>query len=355
MKSYRGVFKRGSVYWIRYADPTGKIIRESARTTNINEALKLLSKRKSEVADGKFPEKVIIKNHYFSELTDKYDEFVSIQKCYNKFKKYLIPALKMRFGRLLLRQFTSQTLEQFIVDLTREGKSTATINRYIACLKHMLHKAVDWYMVEKEVLERIQKVKPLKGEVKRLRYLNDDEINRLLSACDRHLYPIVFTALNTGMRKEEILSLKWSNIDLKNGYIHIEKSKNKERRDIPMNDSLLNLFRKMFTERRIDTDFVFVNPVTGTRLTEFKRSFHTALKKSGIKDFRFHDLRHTFASHLVMSGVDLTTVKELLGHKDIKMTLRYSHLAPEHKQKAVSVLDNIFSRQSLTLFTRDGK
>ena len=246
----------------------------------------------------------------------------------------------------MLRQFTSQTLEQFIVDLTKQGKTTATINRYIACLKHMLHKAVDWNMVEKEVLERIQKVKPLKGEVKRLRYLTSEEINKLLSVCDNSLYPIVFTALNTGMRREEILSLKWSNIDLKNGYIHIETSKNKERRDVPINASLLNLFKRMFTERRIDTDYVFVNPLTGTRLTDIKRSFHTALKKAGIKDFRFHDLRHTFASHLVMSGVDLTTVKELLGHKDIKMTLRYSHLAPEHKQKAVTVLDSIFSKQS---------
>ena len=346
MKNYKGIFKRGSVYWIRYTDPTGKVIRESARTTNINEALKLLSRRKTQVADGKFPERILIKNHYFHELADKYDEYVSIQKCYNRFKKYLIPALKQRFGRLLLRQFTSQTLEQFIVDLTKQGKTTATINRYIACLKHMLHKAVDWNMVEKEVLERIQKVKPLKGEVKRLRYLTSEEINKLLSVCDNSLYPIVFTALNTGMRREEILSLKWSNIDLKNGYIHIETSKNKERRDVPINASLLNLFKRMFTERRIDTDYVFVNPLTGTRLTDIKRSFHTALKRAGIKDFRFHDLRHTFASHLVMSGVDLTTVKELLGHKDIKMTLRYSHLAPEHKQKAVTVLDSIFSKQS---------
>ncbi|MDI1471518.1 MAG: site-specific integrase [Thermodesulfovibrio sp.] len=150
------------------------------------------------------------------------------------------------------------------------------------------------------------------------------------------------------MRKDEILSLKRNNVDLKNGYIYVETSKNGESRTIPMNDMLLSLFRKLFTERRIDTDYVFINPETGTKYQDIKRSFTTALRKAQIKDFHFHDLRHTFASHLVMSGVDLTTVKELLGYKDIKMTLRYSHLAPEHKQKAVSVLDSIFTRQSPT-------
>lgn len=342
----RGIFKRGGVYWIRYADPTGKIIRESARTKNIHEAIKLLAKRKTEVLEGKLPERIIIKNHTFNELAEKYSHWASIQRCYDKDKKYTIQELKERFNNIPLRRFTTQLVEQFQVDLIKKGLKPATVNRKLACLKHMFTKAVEWSMVEEEVLKRIRKVKLLKENNRRLRYLTEEEIQRLLNACDKHLYPIVFTALNTGMRKDEILSLKWNNIDLKNGYIHIEKTKNAERRDIPMNSELLNLFRRLFTERKLSSDYVFVNPDTNTRYMDIKRSFNHACKKAKIEDFHFHDLRHTFASHLVMKGVDLTTVKELLGHKSLTMTLRYSHLAPEHKTKAVQCLNDIFRRKA---------
>ncbi|GAB5047509.1 tyrosine-type recombinase/integrase [Thermodesulfovibrio sp. TK110] len=338
----RGIFKRGNVYWIRYADPTGKIVRESAKTKNINEAIKLLAKRKAEVAEGKYPEKIVIKNHTFQELCDKYSEWASIQRSFKRNKLYLICELKEKFGNLILRRFTTQLVEQFQVELIKQGKKPATINRKLACLKHMFTKAVEWNMIEEEVLKRVRKVKFLKENNRRLRYLSEEEIHKLLSCCDKHLYPIVFTALNTGMRKEEILSLKWDNIDLKSGYIHVEKTKNFERRDVPMNEALLSLFRKLFVERKIGLDYVFVNPETNNRYFDVKRAFNSACKKAGIKDFHFHDLRHTFASHLVMSGVDLTTVKELLGHKDLKMTLRYSHLAPEHKNKAVTCLNRLF-------------
>jgi len=342
MKSYRGIFKRGSVYWIRYADPTGKIVRESARTTNINEAMKLLSKRKAEVADGKYPERVIIKNHTFKELAEKYKEWASIQRCWSRGKQYVIPILEGRFKDIILRKINPFIVEKFVVDLIKENKKPATVNKYITVLKHMIKKAIEWNMVEETILKKLSSIKPLKENNRRLRYLTKEEISKLLSACDKHLYPIVFTALNTGMRKEEILSLRWSNIDIKNGYIYVEKSKNGESRTIPMNEILLSMFRKMFTERKLNTDFVFVNPLTGSKYQDVKKAFTSALRKAQIEDFHFHDLRHTFASHLVMSGVDLTTVKELLGHKDIKMTLRYSHLAPEHKSKAVNALKSIF-------------
>jgi integrase len=138
------------------------------------------------------------------------------------------------------------------------------------------------------------------------------------------------------MRKSEILNLTWDNVDLKNGLILLEKTKNGERREIPMNEPLKQLFRQLFSRRRLDTEYVFVNPETGKRYIDLKRSFATACKKSGIRDFHFHDLRHTFASQLVMNGVDLKTVQELLGHKDIKMTLRYSHLSQAHKKEAVN-------------------
>lgn len=151
-------------------------------------------------------------------------------------------------------------------------------------------------------------------------------------------------AINTGMRKGEILNLKWENVDLKHGLILLDITKNGERREIPINETVRATLQAL--PRRLDIPHVFFNPKTGLPYRDIKGSFATALRRSKILDFRFHDLRHTFASHLVMANIDLTTVKELLGHKDIKMTLRYAHLAPSHKVKAVDVLDSTLNDTS---------
>jgi integrase len=189
-------------------------------------------------------------------------------------------------------------------------------------------------------LNRVRKVK-LDKEKKRLRFLSVEEAQGLVSVCDDHLRPIVVTALNTGMRRGEILGLKWENVDLQHGFVLLSKTKNGERREIPVNDSLKAVFQRL--PRRIDCQYVFHDPKTLKPYKEVKRSFETALTRAGITDFHFHDLRHTFASQLVMAGIDLVAVKELLGHKDIKMTLRYAHLAPAHKRKAVNVLDSLLN------------
>jgi len=148
----------------------------------------------------------------------------------------------------------------------------------------------------------------------------------------------VIVALNAGMRKAEVLLLKWDNVDLKHGFILLEITKNGERREIPINDTVREALRSI--TRRLDVPYVFYDPKTGKPYQDIKRSFASACRRAGIKDFRFHDLRHTFASHLVMIGTDITTVKELLGHKTLTMTLRYAHLAPSHKVKAVDLLDS---------------
>ena len=141
------------------------------------------------------------------------------------------------------------------------------------------------------------------------------------------------------MRKEEILSLRWDrNIDLMHGFILLEKTKNGKRREIPINLTLRKTLQKLV--RHLHSEYVFVDK-KGKRFQGIRRAFKSALRRSGIKDFTFHDLRHTFASQLIMAGVDITTVKELLGHETLAMTLRYSHLAPSHKQKAVELLDNL--------------
>jgi integrase len=132
-------------------------------------------------------------------------------------------------------------------------------------------------------------------------------------------------------------------VDLKHGVILLDKTRNGERREIPINDTLRGVVHG--TTRRLDVPHVFYDSGKGRAYQNVKRSFKTALKKAGIRDFNFHDLRHTFASHLVMAGVDITTVKELLGHKTLNMTLRYSHLAPSHKVKAVAILDNTLNQK----------
>jgi integrase len=129
-------------------------------------------------------------------------------------------------------------LDQYQSDRLQKGNKPATINRHIATIKHMFTKAIDWNMVEEEILKRIRKVKLLPENNRRLRYLSKEECQTLINSCESHLKPIVITALNTGMRKGEILSLKWDNVDLKHGFILLEKTKNGERREIPINDTL---------------------------------------------------------------------------------------------------------------------
>jgi integrase len=148
-------------------------------------------------------------------------------------------------------------------------------------------------------------------------------------------------ALHTGVRKGELLTLKWDQVNLEQGIISILDTKNHERRDIPMDETAKEILRGI--ERKGEA--VFSNG-DGQGIVSVRAAFDTAVRKSGITDFRFHDLRHTFASNLVMAGVDLMTVKELMGHKTLAMTLRYAHLAPNHKSRAINILDQVMSAES---------
>ena len=211
----------------------------------------------------------------------------------------------------------------------------ATVNRELALLKHMYSKAIEWGRYEENPAK---KVKLLKGEVKRVRFLMPDDVQKLLSNCADHLKPIVTVAVHTGMRKGELLSLNWDQVNFEQGIISLLDTKNHKRRDISMNETVKATLTGM--ERK--GSYVF-SAEDGGSFGDVRRSFETALRRSGIQDFRFHDLRHTFASNLVMESVDIMTVKELMGHKDLTMTLRYTHLAPNHKTKAVNILDRVLS------------
>jgi integrase len=336
-RKIKGLYKRGNVWWCCYKSLTGKIERLSTGHTDYDKAVEFLTERKFNVQKGIEPEVIQNINYTFQELATEYQKWCERQRSFDS-KKIFIKQLVDVFGYMPLKNFNTMMIEQFQTERIQKGNKPATVNRLVATLKHSFTKAYDWNMITETILKKVRKVKLLEENNRRLRYLSKEECQALVNTCDMHLRPIVITALNTGCRKEEILSLKWDMVDMKHGFILLDQTKNGERREIPINGTLRTTLEAL--PRRLDGGYVFFDPKTGERYQEVKHSFATALRKAGIRDFHLHDLRHTFASHLVMAGIDLTTVSRLLGHKSLAMTLRYSHLSPQHFTRAVDVLDN---------------
>ncbi len=285
----------------------------------------------------------------FDELADRYVENFHNQKCFSRLKYYLVDEYRAAFGARRLSEITYLDLETYRnwrkATLTRAGKprTDATVNREMSTLRHILNKAVEWEMLEVNPFNKGSRL-TLKENNHRLRFLSELEIEALLKACAElktytpHLVPIVESALLTGMRREELLSLKWEQI--RNGFIYLTETKSGKARQIPINERLAQVLKALRQTNQLKSEFVFCDG-QGRRFHEEKRSFTLACRRAGIEAFRFHDIRHTFASQLVMNGINLKAVQELLGHADIKMTMRYSHLSQAHLQDAVAVLNMI--------------
>ncbi len=334
MRRTKGLYKRGNIYWMCYQDVNGKVQRESTKATSHGEAEYILDCRRKEIREGKFPETRQAKDYKFVELAQAYLKWAKRQRIY-KTKKIWIRQLIEVFGNENVRDLNTSIIEQWQSERMKYNKP-ATVNRVLACLKHMVNKGVDWEIATEETLKKVRKVKLLEENNKRLRFLNLEECQELINCCRPHLKPIVTVALHTGMRRGEILGLRWEQVDLRHGFILLDTTKNGERREIPIDTTLEFLFQDILEDAK--SEYVFTDK-DGKPYKGIKRSFKTALKEAGIRDFRFHDMRHTFASHLAMKGVDLKTIQELLGHKSLNMTLRYAHLSPGHKKKAVNILD----------------
>lgn len=269
MAKGKGIYKRGNVYWIAYAGLDGKVIRETSKSDKFKDAETLLIQRRQSIREGKMPEVKRIANHTFNDLVTDYLKWSERQRAYSQ-KELVINQLKERFDKIPLRRFDTRLVEAYQSERLQAGKKKlkseeivcnkpATINRHIATLKHMFTKAVEWDMVEEETLKRVRRAKMLEENNRRLRYLSKEECHTLIDACVDYLKPIVITALNTGMRKGEILSLKWDNIDLDNGFILLDSgmTKNGERREIPINTTLRATLEELFKgtakkPRRID-------------------------------------------------------------------------------------------------------
>jgi integrase len=293
---------------------------------------------KGEIAEGKWFERLPGEEKTFRQLMEKYMTEHSPKKSPKQHvrDKSSLGHLSPYFKDLTLTEITPKMINEYKVKRYGEKAAPGTINRELNLMRHAFSMAVkEWEWIRDNPLRRVSMEKEPPG---RVRYLTDEGFDRLHNFCSDWLKPIVMVARHTGLRRENILSLTWEQVDIWKGLILVEHTKNGERLGLPLNDTLKDLFRALSKVRHIRSPYVFCRP-DGNRYVEIKRAFKSALKKAKIEDFRFHDLRHSFASSLVQKGVDLYQVQRLLGHKDSRMTQRYAHLAPENLRDAVLKLD----------------
>lgn len=285
--------------------------------------------------------------------------------------------LRKAFAGLLdtrLDDITAWSVEKIRAERIKAKRKASTVNRDLVVLKSALSKAEEWGHVAKHPL---RKVKPARiDEIGRIRWLAPDEEQRLYEALKAreadaraartsanewrrsrgypelppfgaqafidHLQPMVLLALDTGMRRGEVFQLNWQDVDLQRRQIKVRGATAKSRRTryIPMTSEVHAVLTRWSAQQGQLAELVFPNE-NGRPFTNVKKAWQALLKAAKISAFRWHDMRHHFASRLVMKGVDLNTVRELLGHADIEMTLRYAHLAPEFKAQAIAKLERV--------------
>jgi integrase len=238
------------------------------------------------------------------------------------------------FGEFKVGEITTLKIEKYRAERLKEGVRKSTTNRELALLKRMFNLAVDWGYLQENRARKIKQFSE-KDNIKE-RVLSEQEEPRLLEESTDHLKPIITTALNTGMRKSEILNLKWDQIDLEQRFILIENTKSGENRTVPINDVLLEVVKNLETNKK--SNYVFSNPETSRPFKTVRRAFENACRRAGITNMRFHDLRHTFGTRLIQRGVDIVTVQNLLGHHSVTVTQRYTHSNREQKREAVEIL-----------------
>jgi len=296
-------------------------------------------KRKTEIREGKFFPDTFGKKRVvlFQEIAQDFLAYAQVHKRSAPTDGKRMKRLLEAFGNQPVASITPQQVEGFQRDLLALGLKPSTTNRYLALLKTIFSLAL---RNGKAATNPVKAVKLLREHNVRIRYLTEEEEARLFAVLPERYRPLVKVALHTGLRQGELLGLTWAQVDFLAGVLTIPRSKHGETRHVPMNAVVREILWECWTARLAQANaspYVFLTAY-GEPFHDVRKWFPLALREAGIANFRWHDLRHTFASRLVMAGVDLRTVQELMGHKTIQMTLRYSHLSPSHQRQAVERL-----------------
>ncbi|GAA4400272.1 tyrosine-type recombinase/integrase [Quisquiliibacterium transsilvanicum] len=325
----------------------------TATFVRLTDAKRWAQSTEASIRDGRYFKTAEAKRHTVAELIDRYER--EVLACEPKNAKNTRRNLRWwgaRIGPLTLADVTPAVIVEcrsaLLATSTRRKRpmSPATVARYMAALSHALTIAVrEWQWLDDSPMRKVSKPREPRG---RERFLSEDERQRLLNACkvssQQWLYAVVVLAISTGMRRGEILTLRWPQVDLKAGRILLHQTKNGSSRAVPLSGVALALIADLAKVRRIDSDLLFFGDDVSKPFA-LDNHWRRALEVAKVHDFKFHDLRHTAASYLAMNGASTIEIAAVLGHKTLAMVQRYSHLSSSHTEAVVaSMNERIFGR-----------
>jgi len=344
----RGLYehpKGSGVWWICYFDQAGRRHREKVGPKGL--ARKLYEKRKTEIRERRYfpPEKRRLV--LFDEVAENFLSYSRQANRSTRMDQFRMKALLKAFGGMPAEDVTAEQVEEFKFRLGAK-RSPATVNRHLALMKAAYNRAMRAGKVSRNPVRGV----PLFRENNlRVRYLSDAEERRLLAALPGYLRPLVIVAIHTGLRQAELFSLQWRDVDLCSGVLSVARAKSGEGRAIPLNSVSWQMLKRIFEEKNqrslAKSDTLVFQSLNGGFLHNLRRTWASAVRRAKIENLRFHDLRHTFASHFVMRGGSLKALNKMLGHSSLRMTARYAHSSEASRRAAVETLSGICRESSV--------
>ena len=326
------VYKNKSGDWEFYFKFKGKRYHRSFKDLSYNEVVAKQEELKVHLRmHGKVPPKPV--DYRLSELITDYKNYREIHYSRPKEFDYVIDLFFKIVGNVNVNTITRADIDKYIAQ--RTGKvSNSAINREMDNIRRIFSLAVENRKLEVNPCANFKK---LRIDNPQERFLTKDEEVKLLKVANPTMKNMIILALYTGLRTNELLNLKWEDIfmDIKNAYIYVRKTKNNEPRKVP----IIQKVKKVLSELPHTGEYVFTVPVLNTPYKDIRSTFERTVIRAGIPSITFHKLRHTTASRLNELGVDVVVIKEIIGHKDIKTTLRYLHTSENYKISAMDKLD----------------
>lgn len=328
-------------YFLSWIDAAGTRHRRKAKGQTLGEARAELDAERTRVQQARILGFTPPSGETFAEVAERYLQYQGPRLTGKEFerqttivRKHLIPFFTGKLAGIRRVDIQRYVTERSCV------VRPASVRKETNVLRHLLNLAVGWEIIP---VSPALGVKSPKAPAGRVRYVQPTELRAILDACPNWLRPIASLAVSSGMRRGEILSLRWLDVDLNQHRAMLPQTKNGEGRFVYLNKMALAAIEYLpvgIESRPTDRLFATVT------LEQVSVAFQRVCRKAGVADFHFHDLRHTAASWLRMAGADIHTVALLLGHKDLRMAPRYQHLSPAYLAEAVGRLDSVFAVQS---------